>query len=149
MKYLIYKILILIAFTFFSSCTQKVTESDLSNLNGYWEIEKVTTNNQTKEYKINTTVDYYFLDEKNHGYKLKLKPNFTGNYDTNTVKDTIQVIHKDNTVVIETVTPYNKWEEIILELNENTLILKNDAGIVYQYKKHIHSAHHTRVWILF
>ena len=35
---------------------------DLKNLNGYWEIEKVTfPNGETKDYSVSTTIDYIEL----------------------------------------------------------------------------------------
>lgn len=137
MKYSIYKLLLIIPFAIIMSCSNNVAKEDLKNLNGYWEIEKVITNNQIKEYKINTTVDYYQVNTNGNGYKLKLKPNFTGNYDTNSVKDTIHIKHKGDSIFLVTASQFNKWEELILELNENTLILKNKEGNIYQYKKHL------------
>ena len=137
MKYLIYKSFLLIAFVFLSSCSKNVVKEDLKNLNGYWEIEKVITDNQTKEYTINTTVDYYQVNNDGEGYKLKLKPNFTGNYKTNLVKDTIHIKYKTDSIFLVTTSQFNKWEELILELNESTLILKNKKGTIYQYKKHL------------
>ena len=137
MRYLIYKSALIIAFSFLTSCSKEVTKEDLKNLNGYWEIEKVTTKSQTKEYTINTTVDFYQIDRNGDGHKLKLKPNFTGTYTTNAVKDTVHIKHRNDSIFLVTSSPFNKWEALILELNENTLILKNEEGNIYQYKKHL------------
>ena len=137
MKYSIYKTFTLIILIYLTSCSNKVVKEDLKKINGYWEIEKVTTNQQVKEYKINTTVDYYQLDTNGNGYKIKLKPNFTGNYNSNSVKDTIYFKFKSDSFFLVTASQFNKWEELILELNDNTLILKNEAGNIYQYKKHL------------
>lgn len=38
------KIFLLIVLTSMLSCKQKIKETDISNLNGYWEIEKVDLN---------------------------------------------------------------------------------------------------------
>ena len=48
------RILLLIVLVSALSCKQKITEADLSNLNGYWEIEKVELpDGDKKEYKVN------------------------------------------------------------------------------------------------
>jgi hypothetical protein len=47
------------------SCKQKITDTDLQHLNGYWEIEKVTLpDGDTKEYKVNETIDYFQIEQK-------------------------------------------------------------------------------------
>ena len=54
------KIVLFLVFSLLVSCKQSITEADLQNLNGYWEIEKVMLpDGEKKEYKINETVDFF------------------------------------------------------------------------------------------
>ena len=67
------------------SCKQNITESDLNNLNGYWEIEKVILpNGEKKDYKVNETIDYFKL-VKNKGFrkntaKLVIRSSWSGRF---------------------------------------------------------------------
>ena len=57
-----------------TACQNKVTHEDLPFLNGYWEIEKVNMpDGQTKEYTINTTVDYIEMKDLS-GFRKKVYP---------------------------------------------------------------------------
>jgi len=64
---------ITIAFLFIlSACHQKVTTQDISKLNGYWEIEKVTFfDGAKKEYKYNESFDYFQI-KGNKGFRKKM-----------------------------------------------------------------------------
>ena len=53
------------------ACQNKISQEELTLLKGYWEIEKVTlANGQTKEYNVNTTLDYIEVKELS-GYRKK------------------------------------------------------------------------------
>ena len=55
------KIILFLVFGLFLSCKQSISESDLQNLNGYWEIEKVELpDGDKKEYKVNETIDCFY-----------------------------------------------------------------------------------------
>ena len=57
------KIFLLIVLTSMLSCKQKIKEADISNLNGYWEIEKVDLpDGDKKEYKVNETIDFFKIE---------------------------------------------------------------------------------------
>ena len=59
------KKILLLFILFIVSCTQKVSQEDLSKLNGYWEIKTVErANGEKKEYKINPTIDFFSLKKK-------------------------------------------------------------------------------------
>ena len=80
-----------ILFFILISCTDKVTQQDLQQLNGYWDIDKVeSVDKEVTEYRANSTIDYYFLNDKNEGYRKKTTLDFSGTYKTNNIKDRIQ-----------------------------------------------------------
>jgi hypothetical protein len=117
------------------SCHSKVKKEELSKVNGYWEIKKVVQENgETKDYKINETIDYFAL-KNNQGFRQKVMPQFDGKYKTNGIQENIKIIDKDNEYYIEYATPYGKWQEQIVEVKDSTLILRNKDKIEYQYKR--------------
>jgi hypothetical protein len=117
------------------SCHSKVKKEELSKVNGYWEIKKVVQDNgETKDYKINETIDYFEV-KNNLGFRQKVMPQFDGKYKTNGIQENIKIIDKDNEYYIEYATPYGKWQEQIVEVKDSTLILRNKDKIEYQYKR--------------
>ena len=77
------KIFLLIVLTSMLSCKQKIKEADISNLNGYWEIEKVDLpDGDKKEYKVNETIDFFKIENKK-GFRKKVMPQLDGTYLTN------------------------------------------------------------------
>ena len=66
------KYFIPIIFFILISCTDKVTQQDLQQLNGYWDIDKVeSVDKKITEYGANSTIDFYFVNEQNEGYRKK------------------------------------------------------------------------------
>src|SRR6187402_2423204 len=77
-----------------SACQQKIKESDIAGLNGYWEIEKVVLADGTeKDYKINETIDYLQI-KNDSGFRKKVTPQFNGKYLVNDQFEKIKVIFK-------------------------------------------------------
>ncbi len=137
MKFLIYKIILLLSITIVFGCKKTLTLNEVPYLiNGFWEIEKVETKHSVKQYKVNTTVDYFYINKNGKGYRFKAKPSFLGKYKTNTVKDTLQLYFKNDSIYLKTITPFDTWKEVILSITSKKLVIKNDANIIYHYKKH-------------
>jgi hypothetical protein len=91
-------------------------------------------NGETKDYKINETIDYFELND-NQGFRQKVMPQFDGTFKTNTIKENIKLVEKDNAFFIEYTTKYGKWKDRILTLEDSTLVLKNLQNMEYTYKK--------------
>ena len=117
------------------SCQSKVKKEDLNKLNGYWEIKQVTlADGQTKDYKVNETVD--FIDLKNNeGFRQKVMPQFDGKFKTNGIKEAIKIFEVEQSFFIECKTPYGKWNEEIIKVEDSTLVIKNKQNLIYTYKK--------------
>jgi hypothetical protein len=63
-------ILLFMAF-FFVACQQKIKPDDISKINGYWEIKKVTIDKgKDKEYSINENFDFFQIKD-NKGIRKK------------------------------------------------------------------------------
>ena len=105
-------------------------------INGYWEIENVYKNdNLLKEFKVSQEIDYFRINNDLSGFRKKLKPNFNGSYTTS--KDQLNfkleikfnkrlmIVYEDNNTI---------FVEEITKVNKTNLSIKNDKGMVYNYK---------------
>lgn len=129
------RILLLIVLVSALSCKQKITEADLSNLNGYWEIEKVELpDGDKKEYKVNETIDFFKI-EANKGFRKKVMPQLDGTYLTNDIQEDVVVVIKDSDASLQYKTTYASWKEEIIELTKDKLVVKNQQEIEYYYKR--------------
>ena len=129
------RILLLIVLGSVFSCKQKITDVDISNLNGYWEIEKVELpDGDKKEYKVNETIDFFKI-EANKGFRKKVMPQLDGTYLTNDVQEDVTVVLKDGDASLQYKTTYASWNEEIIELTKDKLVVKNEQEIEYYYKR--------------
>ena len=129
------RILLLIVLVSVLSCKQKITEADISNLNGYWEIEKVELpDGDKKEYKVNETIDFFKI-EANKGFRKKVMPQLDGTYLTNDIQEDVVVVVKNGDALLQYKTKYASWKEEIIELTKDKLVVKNQQEIEYYYKR--------------
>ena len=129
------KILFLIVLGSVLSCKQKIKDADISNLNGYWEIEKVELpDGDKKEYKVNETIDFFKIDG-NKGFRKKVMPQLDGTYLTNDIQEDIVIAVKDGDATIQYKTTYASWKEEIIELTKDKLVVKNEQDLEYHYKR--------------
>lgn len=126
---------LLLIVLFFGSCKQHIDEKDLVKMNGYWEIEKAELpDGSKKEYKVNTTIDFFEIKGKT-GFRKKVMPQLDGTYLMNNLSENITVSNKEGDLILNYSTPYAKWEEEIISLTDEKLVIKNDQDIEYHYKK--------------
>jgi len=131
------KIFLFLVFGLFLSCKQSISESDLHNLNGYWEIEKVKLpDGDKKEYKVNETIDFFKITDKK-GFRSKVMPQIDGTYLTNDLKEDVVVVLKDSDATIHYKTNYANWNEKIIELSKDKLVVQNQQNFEYHYKRPI------------
>lgn len=119
------------------SCTTKITTEDLAKINGYWEIEKVEMpDGAEKDYKVNPTIDFFEL-KGTKGFRKKVMPQFDGSYRVNDLSEDFIITEKDGKTFVNYTTQYAKWQEELVELDEDALVVKNQHGIEYHYKRPI------------
>ena len=119
------------------ACKKEISDQELTKLNGYWEIEKAEMPDGTKkEYTINTTIDFFKVDNKK-GFRKKVMPQLDGKYLMNDLAENIQLENIDGNVIVHYTTPYAKWKEEILEFSDDKLVVKNEQDITYYYKRAI------------
>ncbi|SDB46486.1 hypothetical protein SAMN03097699_1509 [Flavobacteriaceae bacterium MAR_2010_188] len=116
-----------------SSCKQEI---DLSNISGYWEIDKVILEDGSeRDYGVNTTVDYIELKSDSTGIRKKLSPRLDGTFSTTEDFESFKIKENNGDLFIQYETPMMSWDEELLNLNETTLEVKNDHSIRYIYKR--------------
>lgn len=129
------KILFVALFFIITSCSKKISSSDLYFLNGFWEIEKVVKEGKTvKEYKINESVERFnFHDGK--GTRNKVIVLYNGNFVLNNVVQEFSIEEEEGTFYLLNHTEFSDWREEIEKLDEKELVIKNEEGIQYFFKK--------------
>ena len=120
----------------FTACSKSIAETDLVHINGYWEIEKVILpSGETKDYKINENLDYFFI-ENQLGFRKKVLPQLDGTYLTNDVEETVKVSFENGDCLLNYKTDFASWQEEVVNLTAEKLVLKSlSNNLVYHYKK--------------
>ena len=129
---------ILVIFTIiFTACNRKVTEEQLSFLNGYWEIEKVTLpDGQKKEYKVNETID--FIEVKDlKGFRKKVNPTFEGTYITSDDAELFTIIQRDDEFLMQYKTDISEWTETLKTVTKDNFSVTGEDNFTYFYKRYI------------
>jgi hypothetical protein len=126
---------ILLLSLFFVGCQQKIQPSDISKINGYWEIEKVVFDEgDDKEYGINESFDYFKI-ANNKGIRKKVMPQLDGTFLVDSTYQDVAVRFDKEKVFLDYATAYAKWSEELIAITDNELVLKNDQKKEYHYKK--------------
>ena len=130
------KTLVLLLFTVSIFSCSNNPETFIPHLNGYWEIDEVTLHDGTKrKYRFNDTIDYIEVSDSLTGFRKKLKPNFSGTYQTSKSIETFSLKIENDSLNIYYTTPYANWKETVLSANETQLIIVNNTNKdVYIYK---------------
>lgn len=117
------------------ACQNKISQEELTLLNGYWEIDKVTmANGQTKEYKVNTTIDYIEVKELS-GYRKKVYPKFDGTFDTSDDAEHFTIIMQQDRFEIHYKSELSEWVEVLKSLDSSSFSVTNTENITYYYKR--------------
>ncbi len=119
------------------SCSDN-PEKMLTHLNGYWEISKAEMNDGIeKDYNFNASIDYIMVNDSLKGFRKKLSPNFDGSFTTSQDAEAIEVKIENDSLNLYYSTPYAKWKETVLEVNETHLKIVNFKKDVYLYKRYV------------
>ena len=119
------------------SCQSKVASTDILKINGYWEIEKVIfPDGNKKEYSINEVYDYFEI-KNNKGIRKKVMPQLDGTFLVNDTFETIEIQQNDGKYSIQCSTAFAKWQEEIVSLTDQELVLLNPLKKKYHYKRAI------------
>lgn len=111
-------------------------EVDIKKLNNYWEIKKVENpNGGVKEYTFNETIDFIEV-EGDKGFRKKVKPQLDGTFLVTNDTETFKISKEDGVYTINYSTQYANWKEEIEKLTDETLVIRNQVGLIYTYQKY-------------
>jgi len=122
-----------LSFFLFINCNSS-KKIDTTLLNGYWKIDFVSQKNETFKLKGGALLlDYYYLNE-NIGWRKKVRPLINSNFETSndTTFFKLKTLEKNSFLFFE--TNWHNWEEMIVELDSVSLILKIQDK-TYHYQK--------------
>jgi hypothetical protein len=118
------------------SCVHNTQKIDILDVNGYWQIDKVVSDNgEIKEYPTNVIYDYYQIKDSIGFYaKTVWQPNNV--LLTNNIEEKI-VLHKvkNNQVSINYSSKFGKYTNLIQNLTTESMVLIDGNKTKYYYKK--------------
>lgn len=130
-----HKIILIIYLFIFFGCSGGVSKEDLTQLNGYWEIEQVVfQDGNTKEYKVSTTVDY-IQTEGLEGFRKKVSPKFDGTYQTSDDAEAFSISEKDGSFTLNYKNELSEWSEKLIALDTETFSVISEEGLRYDYRR--------------
>tara|TARA_B000000475_G_scaffold270700_1_gene266877 strand:- start:2994 stop:3410 length:417 start_codon:yes stop_codon:yes gene_type:complete len=104
-------------------------------IEGYWEIESVYKDNQLlRTFKINSGIDYFKINADLKGFRKKLKPNFSGTFETSKDVLNFKIEIQNNDLFLNYIDNATSFREEVLEVNKEKLVIKSNSGLVYNYK---------------
>jgi hypothetical protein len=119
----------------FLSCSKKVEATDIDKMNGYWEIEKVVfPNGKEKKYGINEVYDYFQIKDF-IGIRKKVTPTLEGKFLVNLDAEKVTVKEGKDKFIVHYATIYNQWDEELISISKEEMVLKNDNNTEYHYKR--------------
>ena len=120
---------------FFLGCTSNISKEELYKLNGYWEIGQVVfPDGNTKQYKMNTSIDYIQL-ENLQGYRKKVQPKLNGTYETSDDAEVFLITEIGGSFYVNYKTELSEWSEKLVELDTDSFSVINQEGVRYEYKR--------------
>jgi len=116
-------------------CQTQNPEEMKTHLSGYWEIDHVQSEHvQDMEFTYNNTIDYIEVDG-DAGVRTKLQPNLDGSYIGSKTAESFILKIEGDSLNMYYETPFDKWKETVIRASDEELVVRNEEGIQYQYKK--------------
>ena len=110
-------------------------DNDIEFIEGYWEIESVYKDNKLlRTFKINSGIDYFKINADLKGFRKKLKPNFSGTFETSKDVLNFKIEIQNNGLFLNYIDNATSFREEVLEANKEKLVIKSNSGLVYNYK---------------
>lgn len=118
------------------SCTQ-TPEEKLTHLEGYWEITEVTSSNGGKKtFSMSQNIDFFEIKDQKKGIRKKVQPDIGGNFTTSDSSENIDIKISGDTLILKYTTAFDSWEETVVKASEDQLILLNEIGTTYTYRRY-------------
>lgn len=116
------------------SCSEEKKVIDLTNLNGYWEIDRViTSGGSEKKFGFNPYIDFFKTNDS-VGFRSKTKPQFGGKYQSNKEKIRYRINTKNDSIFITYTNAKKTWADVLIEASATQICLQNNLGNLYFYR---------------
>lgn len=116
-------------------CNSTSPEEKIKNLNGYWEISHAEMpDGSSKEFRFSEMVDYIVVED-NEGFRKKVRPQLGGSFIASDDEELLEIRVENDSINMYYTTPYDSWKETLLSSEEEELVVKNQHGIIYTYKR--------------
>tara|TARA_B100001175_G_scaffold290300_1_gene274661 strand:+ start:3409 stop:3816 length:408 start_codon:yes stop_codon:yes gene_type:complete len=130
----------ILSLLFFSlGCKNEITSNEIYLLSGYWNIEYITQKNETFHPKGKAKLLDYYKVNKQGGVRKKVQPRLNNKFLVTEDINNFKIIFKDGSCYLIFQTSWDQWQEKIVDLNKNKLVLEHQHKR-YHYKK-FHSEH--------
>lgn len=117
-------------------CGGSISENELDQLNGYWEIKEVKfPDGNTKAYDTNPTIDYIQLENRT-GFRKKMQPKLDGTFDTSKDIKSFTLIEKEGSFFFLYENELSQWQEKLIRLEADSFTVLNVEDITYTYQRH-------------
>lgn len=127
--------IIVLGVTFFISCSKKVEAEDIDKMNGYWEIEKVVLpDGKEKKYRANEMYEFFQIKDF-VGIRKKVTPIIDGTFMVNLDAERVSIKQGKEKFTVHYSTFYSQWDEELVSLSNEEMILKNENNTEYHYKR--------------
>lgn len=129
------KVIFLLSLFMLAACSEPSADEQIKHLNGYWEIKKAELpHGMVKEFPFSVAVDYIQVEDRS-GFRKKVQPQITGRYLASENHENFEIKVENDSINLYYSTPYNEWKETIISSEENELVILNQRGIIYTYKR--------------
>jgi len=127
------KIVPILVWCFVISCAKPNPQEQIKHISGYWEIERVVTQDGSqKKYNFNASIDFFEIKDS-IGIRKKVQPKLDGSFITTNDSKTFTLKIENDSLRMFYSTPISSWQETIISVKENQLVIKNESGNVYFY----------------
>ena len=118
------------------ACSQ-LPEDSLQYVKGYWEIAEVTfADGSTKEFSMSQNIDFFDIQDNLTGVRKKVQPDINGQFTTSKNIENIDVEIDGDILRLRYTTAYDTWKETVLTVNQKQLVLQNNNGNTYTYRRY-------------
>ena len=118
----------------FTGCKDAIKPANLNKLNGYWKIDFITHKNETFHLKgAGKLVDFYQISNQN-GIRKKVQPKIDNKFSVTEDLNNFKIVFEGNDCFMKFETRSDQWQEKIVILNNDKLILEHQQNR-YHYSR--------------
>jgi hypothetical protein len=84
---------------------------------------------------MNQMVDYFQIEDS-IGFRKKMQPSLLGNYQSSQNREYFKIKNYKDSLVLVYENDYDTWTETLLQIEDDSFVVKNKENFVYTYKRH-------------